>query len=73
MVPAEREANRRIDDLHDDWAALVPELHVAMSARFDHELYPVGEPLAYLIGLGDGAPDHLHRGFDQDFPLDREA
>ena len=73
MVPAEREAGGRVDDFHDDRAALVPELHVAMSARFDHEVHPVGEPLAYLIGLGDGAPHHLHRRLDQDLPLDHET
>src|ERR1019366_4495035 len=48
MVPAEREASRRIDRLHDDRAALVPELHVAMSAGFHDQVHPVGEPLTHL-------------------------
>jgi hypothetical protein len=48
VVPAEGEAGWRVDGHHDDRAALVPELHVAVSARFDHEVYPVGEPLAYI-------------------------
>ena len=73
MVPAEREAGGRVDDLDDDRAALVAELHVAMSARFDHELDPVGEPLAYLIGLGHGVPHHLDGRLDQDLPLDHET
>ena len=73
VVPAEREAGWRVDGLHDDRASLVSELHVAMSPRLDHEVYPVGEPLAYLIRLGDGAPHHLHRRLDQDLPLDYEA
>src|SRR5260370_34027225 len=50
MVPAEREARRRINDLHDDPAALVPELHTAMSAGFDHDVHPVGEPKPHLLG-----------------------
>src|SRR6201999_808463 len=33
VVPAEREAGRRIDRLHDDRAALVPEPHIAVGTR----------------------------------------
>jgi len=44
-----------------------------MSARCDHELDLVGEPLAYLVGLGDGALHHLHGRLDQDLPLDHET
>src|ERR1017187_80859 len=60
IVPAEREASRWIYGLHDDGAALVPELHIAMSARFDDEVDPVSEPLAHLVGLSDGSPHQVH-------------
>jgi hypothetical protein len=40
-----------------------------MSARFNDEVDPVGEPLAHLIGLGDGTPYHLRRCVDQNLPL----
>jgi hypothetical protein len=73
MVPAEGEASGRIDRLHDDRAALVPELHVAARTGLDHELDPAGEPLAYLIGLGDGAPHHLRRRLDQNLAIDHKA
>ena len=73
MVPAEGEASRRIDRLHDDRPALVPELHIAVRTGLDHELHPAGEPLAYLIGLGDGAPHHLRRRLDQNLPIDHKA
>jgi hypothetical protein len=36
----------RTDGLHDDRAALVAELHVAIGARFDYEVHPAGEPVA---------------------------
>jgi hypothetical protein len=44
-----------------------------MGAGFDDEVHPVGEPLADLIRLGDGAPHHFRRRLDQHFPLDHQA
>ena len=44
-----------------------------MGARFDYEVHAVGEPLAYLIGLGDGTPHHLRRRLYQNLPIDHEA
>ena len=56
-----------------DGPALVPEPHVAMRARFDHQVHPVGEPLRYLLGLGDRAPHHLDWRLDQHVPVDQQA
>jgi hypothetical protein len=73
MVPAEREAGRRINRLHHDRAALVPEPHVAVRAGLHDQVHLVGEPFAHLIGLGDGAPHHLGRRLDQNVLLNHQA
>ena len=73
VVPAKRESSRWLDRLHDDPAALVAESHVAMSAGFDDEVHPVGEPPAHLFGLGDGSPHHFHRRLDQKLSLNHQA
>jgi hypothetical protein len=54
IVPAERQASRWIYGLHDDGAALVPELHIAMSARFDDEVDPVSERQSPVAGAPFG-------------------
>src|SRR6202171_4046907 len=69
VVPSERETGRRIHRFDHDRAALFTEAHVATGAGLDLQLHLVGEPLADLVGLRDGAPHYLDRGVGDDLPL----
>src|SRR5262245_11207240 len=56
LIPTEREALWRLDGLHDDRVSVALHEQHAAPAWFELELRALGEPLADLVGLGDGLP-----------------